>query len=317
MVKPSEVLFVTDEVSIFLFRDLCDIPGMNSYIFHNPSNLLVNLIKRIHVNPKIGKYLWLPKRDIWYNKRFIIENIPKNGYLMINSSVMTNLTMGFWKKLKKYRPDVKFVLILVDSMNVTGGHMVETKKRIIQMDWDYILSYDRYDCKRYGFIYIGFDYYSPAKINNKRIDYDLYYVASIKSGRGGILRKINNVCKEKNINNLFQIVSSWRNVDYGKCIRHNIPYENILNNIFKSNCILEILQDGQEVQTIRYLEAVCYKKKLLTNNHHIKDYPYYNGKYMKCFNNVDEIDWDWVKKVEDVYYGNYNFSSANLLRYIQ
>ena len=38
----------------------------------------------------------------------------------------------------------------------------------------------------------------------------------------------------------------------------DIPYERIISDVKSSNCIFEIVQDGQAAQTIRYFEAVCY-----------------------------------------------------------
>lgn len=316
MIEPHEVLFVTDEDSKYLFEDLCSLPGIHTHFFRKPKSSLINFVKRVHINPKISRFLWLPKRDIWYDKKNIIERIPENGYLIINSSAMINPTVDFWIQIKKKRVDAKFVLVLVDSMNVIGGHMRETKKRLKQIKWDKVLSYDKNDCEKYGFTYIGFDYYSPAELVSDKIVYDLYYVSSVKSGRADILRGVNEACKEQKINNLFQIVSSWRRIDYGECFRQNIPYIKVLEYISKSNCILEILQDGQETQSLRYLEAICYNKKLLTNNTDIVDYPFYNPKFMKCFTDIEDIDWDWVKKRENINYKEHDFTSANLLKYL-
>ena len=316
MVAANEVLFITDEDSQYLFDDLLKLDGVKEYIIRKPSNEIVNLIRRIHINPRISKILWLPKRDIWFGQKYIINNIPKDGYLIVNSSVMTQPSTEFWITIRKKRPDAKFVLILVDSMHVIGGHMPETRKRIKTIKWDKVLSYDKKDCLEFGFEYIGFDYYSPACIGNMSSIYDLYYVSSVKAGRTDTLRKLNAACKEQGVNNLFQIVSSWRKIDYGKCIRQNIPYKKVLENVAKTNCILEILQKGQNTQSIRYLEALCYKKKLLTNNPDVVDYPYYDSRYMKYFKTVEEIDWDWVKKREEFNYGEIDFSSAKLLRYI-
>ncbi len=316
MINPHEVLFVTDEDAKYLFEDLSNLPGIHTHVFQKPNNSLINFVRRVHINPKLSRILWLPKRDIWYNQKAIIDKIPKNGYLMINSSSMTNPTADFWIQIKTKRKDVKFVLVLVDSMDVVGGHMRETKRRLNLIKWDKILSYDKGDCEKYGFTYVGFDYYSPVDMVSDKIVYDLYYVSSVKSGREEILKKINSVCKKNNVNNFFQIVSSWRKIDYGNCYRKNIPYKKILENISMSNCILEVLQYGQKMQSLRYLEAVCYNKKLLTNNPDIVNYPFYNEDYMRCFKKVDDIDWEWVRKRENVHFKAHNFSSANLLRYI-
>ena len=77
-------------------------------------------------------------------------------------------------------------------------------------------------------------------------------------------------------------------------IRKSIPYSNVLKNVSESNCILEILQNNQAGPSLRFFEAVFYNKKLLTNNCHIVDFPYYNPQYMKFFKGTDDIDIEWL-----------------------
>ena len=46
--------------------------------------------------------------------------------------------------------------------------------------------------------------------------------------------------------------------------------------INRSNCILEILQKGQDGMTLRTLEALFMNKKLMTTNRKIKEYDFYD-----------------------------------------
>ena len=94
----------------------------------------------------------------------------------------------------------------------------------------------------------------------------------------------------------------------------DLPYEKVISDVKSSNCILEIVQSGQSAQTARYFEAICYNKKLLTNNFSINKFPFYNKKYMKCFQTYDEIDLDWVRTKEEIDYGYKNeFSPLKIL----
>ena len=65
---------------------------------------------------------------------------------------------------------------------------------------------------------------------------------------------------------------------------------------------MEILQKNQHGATLRYFEAVCYNKKLLTNNKDIIYYPFYNSKWMKVFTNISEIDIEWLRTNENIDY---------------
>lgn len=81
------------------------------------------------------------------------------------------------------------------------------------------------------------------------------------------------------------------------------PYEEVIQSVVNTNCILEVMQDNQEGATLRYLEAVVYNKKLLTNNKSITTFPFYNPQYMKIFETVDDIDINWIKNQDVVDYG--------------
>ena len=41
----------------------------------------------------------------------------------------------------------------------------------------------------------------------------------------------------------------------------DLPYENVVSNILSATGILEMVAKGQNVQSARYYEAVCYNKK--------------------------------------------------------
>lgn len=49
-----------------------------------------------------------------------------------------------------------------------------------------------------------------------------------------------------------------------------ISYQENLDNIRKSKCIVDVVQKGQIGLTLRPLESLFFKKKLLTNNKCIK-----------------------------------------------
>jgi hypothetical protein len=77
----------------------------------------------------------------------------------------------------------------------------------------------------------------------------------------------------------------------------------VVEHIEETNCIVEILQENQKTQSIRYFEAIFFNKKLLTNNPRITELPYYDERFMKFFSSADGIDFEWVRKKEAVDYG--------------
>ena len=85
-------------------------------------------------------------------------------------------------------------------------------------------------------------------------------------------------------------------------------------------CVVDVrvlLQKGQQAQSIRYFEAIVYNKKLLTNNRHLEELPFYNSHFMRCFRDASEIDWNWVKKPEDIdYQYDGSFSPVYLKKFV-
>ena len=86
-------------------------------------------------------------------------------------------------------------------------------------------------------------------------------------------------------------------------------YKDIIKEIKKSNCIVEILQKNQTGSTLRYYEAICYNKKLLTNNINVMNLPFYNEKYIRIFDDSFKIDYDWIKEEEIIDYQYNNLYS--------
>lgn len=96
-----------------------------------------------------------------------------------------------------------------------------------------------------------------------------------------------------------------------------MPYKQILLNSIQSDCILEVCQDGAVGNTARFLEAVMYNKKLLTNNCSLSKDHFYNSDNIQIFRNVDDIDLSFFKNGNRVDYGYQNeFSPLHLLEYI-
>ena len=95
-------------------------------------------------------------------------------------------------------------------------------------------------------------------------------------------------------------------------------YEEVLGGVLRSKVILEILQEGQSGPSLRYYEAVCYNKKLLSNNPNIVHFPYYDSRYMRYFSSPEDIDIAWITEDCDVdYHYKGDFSPVNMLDLIK
>ena len=84
---------------------------------------------------------------------------------------------------------------------------------------------------------------------------------------------------------------------------------------YNTECVVEIVREGQTVFTLRTCEAVAFNKKLLTNNKNLKNMPFYDERYMYIFDDVDDIDMNFLLNRDSVLYEkNDYFSPINILK---
>ena len=303
-----------------LLQDKYNIIFNPVYKYYNSS--IKNFIMRIIFANKLNFIFFAIKKyfykfdKIWFNKN---EKI----YFIIPSMCAIKIDIKYLKKLKKENPNLNFILLILDSLGAHSLHLKYLNIEILNNNfWDCIMSFDRTDCEKHGFKYLGFFYYSSFnEIKPSMNKTDIYYIGFLKGKREELIGKIYDKCI---VNNL----SANINIIYKKILKINNSnlktstirksYPNIIAEIKSTNCILEVLQKGQESQSIRYFEAVVYNKKLLSNNPNLKKLPFYDERYMKYFEKVDDIDWKWVAKREDIDYKyNNEFSPIHMLEQIE
>ncbi len=276
------------------------------------------ILRRIHFSKKLNRFFDIPGKYLWHEYSDIFSLLKKTKNILIIDSALRDIPDTLIKKMKA--TGARIDLFLINSMNAASPRFLEIKSRILSNSWNHIYTFDPLDAKKYGFTYQGFNYYSKQKIFIPRIPQkDAYFVGGIKGNR------------EKDINSIYRTITAYGGTcDFNVMVYKNqsyekidgihyifgnwIPYEEILLNVASCNTIIEILQDGQSGASLRYFEAVCYGKKLLTNNPNIKNFPFYDERYMKIFQDIKEIDPEWIcQKVSVDYHYRNEFSPKKLL----
>ena len=83
----------------------------------------------------------------------------------------------------------------------------------------------------------------------------------------------------------------------------------------KASCIFDATEKKQNGVTLRYFEAVCYNKKLITDNDFVKQLPFYNPDFIQVYDKVENIDIEWIKRDIKVDYGyDGRFSPVHFLQ---
>lgn len=314
-------VLVTHDNDLGLYSDLAKVNGVHIYYldgYHGTS--VKDMLCRIHTSLLINSYMDLPSKSIHFNALF--DYAEDNTCYIFTHIASAKIGKNILYKLQHAGKNINFVLLLVDSFNAHSLTLFRAWRAVKNVKWDYILSYDIADCQKYGFTYLGHAYYSKQEdIEPSKIACDIYFVGANKSGdsRYELVSAIFKYLRTKQVNVRFIVVDKFQahiSDDEEHLIYHQeyIPYDEVLSDVLSSNCILEVLQSGQQQQTLRYFEAVCYNKKLLTNNPHVADLPFYDARYMRYFSNPEDIDVEWVMKKEKIdYHYAGEFSSARII----
>lgn len=259
------------------------------------------------VEPLLASPL-LDKQYDLYNCNF--SEGDQHYVILFNSALTRYYSKGFFKRLKKKNrgKELKLILYIVDPM---GNGLWRRLPEMLKC-FDLIVTVHECNSKKYGFPYLPLVY---SKIPLKNIygneewttgeKIDLYFCGGWKM-RWEILNRVRLECRKRGLKTVFVVPGLPENYKdiYDEGMQYDmISYEQNLKMIDRSNCIFEAMREGYVGITQRYLEAICYNKKLLTNNQSVIHEKYYDPRFIQVFDRIEDIDFNWIEKDEKVDYG--------------
>ena len=295
-------------VHLGLFDDLNKINGIDIFVFPEKGTSIKKIINRV-------------SSQLLFRINVLEQGIVHDyDDIIITDSSIANLEHNDFKIIESFsKKPIK--LLLLNSINAGSPVMYSVRNKLEWFNKSDIYTYDRVEAEKYGYRWYGLNYYSKQQFDESIVpEYDCYFVGGMKGNRDRLIIDSYKYLKKNSVNARYECMPTKgtnRNLleECGIVWLNNgrwQPYKEILRNVERTRCIIEILQEGQESQSIRYFESVCYNRKLLTNNPHIVDLPYYNDRYMKYFERLEDIDIDWLLDKELPAY-NYkdSFSPVN------
>lgn len=258
-----------------------------------------------------GKLSIFPFKYIW---KYLanVNKLPNDNYVFIyigSQVASTAAYSGLIDRLRtKYR-NSKHISYYIDIHAMRSLDMVFLKDIF---DLSYI--FDEEEAKT-----MGLKYY-PIPFSSGKFS-DIAFVGQAK-GRHEELVKIYNKVTPYGVKCAFYIIGvpkeeqvEKEGIVYGPLIDHNASMKYIWN----TNCILELKVNDVQSYSDRVQKAIAYNKKILTNNHNIKNNPFYSAKMMQIYESIDEIDVNFIKDSVNKYSYNYNgeYSPSNFLKKIK
>lgn len=310
-----------------LFRDLKGLDNVNLVIVKKRKikSRVLKFIRRIHLNSVIGKYINIPYKWKWYEMNNIIDvNEPRIHFIILFDLALQGISVKYLNKLF-LKSNVKSIFFYINSVNTDLMRCI--KRDMKKIKWDRIISFDSRDAEEYGYEKEIYQYYSKHVVEeiDKENKTDVCFVGALKKSRNRIVFSVYERMRGHGLKLDFNLMKTGfervkkspyeKEINYYTFENGRLSYDEVVNLIQKTSTILEIVQSNQNGPTLRYFEAVCYNKKLLTNNNGIKDLPFYDERYMRVFNKPEDIDVEWLKESGEInYHYNNEFSPIHLLK---
>lgn len=169
-----------------------------------------------------------------------------------------------------------------------------------------IWTYDPYDAKKYNLRLNTQFYFSELTSNdvNQLVEQDVFFVGEDK-GREMALKKLERLFRENGITYYFRLTKYWASTKNSNSYSQPLPYPSVISIIMKSKVILDLVNGKeQEGISLRPLESLFFKKKLITNNAFIRKEKLYNPKnvFILGVDNLQDlssfIDTDYFVSVD-------------------
>lgn len=325
------IFFVPDELALYLFADIkfnSDF-GIVRLKRSLPGKILIG-----NKSPVARIIKKLKLADFFANKFFCYNfgkykefNSDKNYVLVFVAGAASVLPEKMLQSFSK-KKNISLALLLMDSFHASSPTAVKLRDLCFKRLWQKVYTFDKNDALEFGFKNIGLCYYSTSKLtvqNSSKNKSDVFFVGGLKENRENLILSLFEECERRNIKADFVLScinkEQWKTRKFPgqiKYIKKWISYSKVLKKVSNTNCIVEILQKNQKSQTVRYFEALLFNKKLLTNNPDIVSLPFYDSGFMKYFENINDIDFEWLKKNENINYGyNNEFSAIHLAKMIK
>lgn len=246
-------------------------------LFKKYSKLDIDLINPVLANPvlkilrrltfKIAPFLsW-----VWVARYFSalgIKDSENNVFVLFDADVWLN-NIGY---VKKRYPRSRVVMWYWNIVKDPDSVVVAKKYA------DDVYTFDLEEAKKYGIGYRNQFYWMPLRQTSEisRNIYDVMFIGRSK-GRLALLENIYKRLTDQGLRLYFYVVkdSAQERSDIIELRDSFLPYMEVCSIIEKSSAILDILQPGQSGMTLRALESVFWKKKLITDNEMVQSEKFY------------------------------------------
>lgn len=226
-----------------------------------------------------GKY---DKIKDFNNQRHFFDSIKEKCYDYIVVIVGRSLSVKAFETFLKGQKHSRKILYLFDDVKRVKEF------RDIAAFFDVIYSFDRADCKKYGFRLLPLFYCDMYKYADQNKNIDFSCIGGLHSEREQFVKKIISQYPEDRWNWEIILVASSRfsimkEYIFGKRTNipdfigyHRIPLICASDIMLRSKCTLDMPYPSQKGLTLRTIESLGANTKLITTNKDVVEYDFYD-----------------------------------------
>lgn len=249
---------------------------------------------QVKMTRNFKRWLICHKREKWVFDWELPYDITDDKRLIVVQEIFSWNPSCFLEYLRKRCPQAHIIYWIRNTLfsedyrtGITSSNIQEFLKRQRSLNV-HVASFDKGDCQKYNLLYVpqnmGLSYWCEGKDfflgknlrkENKR---DIIWLGKDK-GRVSLLKELKRHFDNYHISYKMQVVRETKTIYDSEIesilIDKSIPYKQYLADVAESKAILDLYQHGQDGLTLRPIEAMMLKKKLITNLSDINTYDFY------------------------------------------
>ncbi|MGL5125505.1 MAG: hypothetical protein ACRC6U_05885 [Fusobacteriaceae bacterium] len=245
--------------------------------------------KRFKILRELRKFPFF-KNIFEKKKKQYIKNILKdiNGYDYFLVVGLGEFSVFFMELLKVQNPKIKMIIFLWDKIEYLP-------KDFNLKGFDDIFSFDKDDCEQYGYKFRESFYINTENtIPEKQIDF--YYLGALReTKRYDKILKLKDYLELNSLSyniKLFVDNSTKKDeLDEMLITKERVNYLSNIKYIKKSKVLLEINYKNQKGLTLRSMESILGKTKLITDNKDIVNYDFYKKQNIYIVEDIQQIKY--------------------------
>lgn len=240
-------------------------------------NTFEKLINKINPNYAISKSVnmqyELIRSIVRLNKKYDVIFVIKGA----------RLESKFLDEIKKINPNAYFILYLWDDVARLSNFFRNREF------YDKIFSFDKTDAEQYGLSFLPLFFCDEFRVRNlSKKDIDIFFSGWDHSNRREFIEKILSVLDDNNLKYHFHLYTGrWKvlkdklkRLNFGKepeYVKYNtLSLHQNAELTKRSKVIIDIQHSTQKGLTMRTIEALAAKAKLITTNDEVAKYDFYN-----------------------------------------